>query len=112
MHLCGIIARWWGTAASERHGIAASAIVPIHMQADATMTTRLRVGMTCGGCAGAVKRILGKVEGVATVETDVEAKSVVVKHTPSASTAAMLEGLHKWADAAGKEVTLLSTAAE
>lgn len=26
--------------------------------------TTLRVGMTCGGCANSVKRILGKIEGV------------------------------------------------
>jgi hypothetical protein len=32
--------------------------------------------MTCEGCANAVKRILGKVEGVTGVDTDVAAKEV------------------------------------
>lgn len=91
---------------------AGTAGTPLPVQAAAaTATTTLRVGMTCGGCAAAVKRILGKVPGVAAVETDVEAKSVVVKHAADASTDAMVEGLRKWGDASGKEVTLLSTTA-
>ena len=35
----------------------------------AVQTTTFAVGMTCDGCANAVKRILGKIEGVASVDT-------------------------------------------
>jgi copper chaperone len=59
--------------------------------------------MTCEGCAGAVKRLLGKIEGVTSVTTDVAAKSVVVMgSTPQA----LLEALQKWGTAAGKSVAL------
>jgi copper chaperone CopZ len=51
----------------------------------------------------AVKRLLGKIEGVTSVTTDVAAKSVVVVgSTPQA----LLEALQKWGTAAGKSVAL------
>jgi len=33
-----------------------------------------KVGMTCGGCSGAITRILKKIEGVDTIDADVETK--------------------------------------
>ena len=60
--------------------------------------------MTCGGCENAIKRVLGKVEGVTSVETSVEKKSVVVNGT--AAPEIMLAALQKWATAAGKTVSL------
>jgi copper chaperone len=66
--------------------------------------TRFKVQMTCDGCANAVKRVLGKVEGVAAVEADVPAQSVVVKG--SAAPDAMLAALQRWAAASGKTVAL------
>lgn len=71
--------------------------------------TRFTVGMTCEGCSGAVKRILGKIEGVSAVETDVQAKRVVV--TGTAAPEAMLAALKKWGDASGKQVELQTAAA-
>jgi len=68
--------------------------------------TKFNVGMTCGGCANAVKRLLTKMEGVSNVETDVEAKSVVVTADDSVSPQAMLEKLQKWSEASGKSVAL------
>lgn len=59
--------------------------------------------MTCEGCAGAIKRLLGKMEGVTSVVTDVAAKSVVVE---GSTQEALLEALKKWAAASGKSVEL------
>eukprot|EP01082_Thalassiosira_pseudonana_P000173 g113.t1 g113 contig1:268114-268794(-) len=70
--------------------------------------TRFDVGMTCEGCASAVKRILGKVEGVTDIQTNVEAKSVAVTHGDSVSKQEMLEKLQKWSQASGKSVALSS----
>lgn len=61
--------------------------------------------MTCDGCSNAVKRILGKIDGVASVTTDVPNKSVTVVGT--AAPQVMLEALQKWAAASKKEVQLL-----
>jgi len=68
--------------------------------------TRFHVGMTCDGCANAVRRILGKFPGTA-VEVDVPGKLVVVKHGAEATPEDMLAALKKWADASGKELALL-----
>lgn len=65
-------------------------------------TQLYHVGMTCGGCASAVQRVLARVEGVVGVETDVEAKLVTVRGT--AAPEAVLAALKKWGDAAGKSV--------
>jgi len=58
------------------------------------------------GCANAVKRILGKIDGVSNVDTNVEAKTVVVTADDSISPEFMLEKLQKWGNAAGKSVAL------
>jgi len=70
--------------------------------------TRFDVGMTCEGCASAVKRILGKIDGVTDVHTDVASKKVVVQADPSVSQQLMLEKLQKWSAASGKSVALAS----
>lgn len=43
-------------------------------------TTVTAQGITCGGCANAIKRTLGTVEGVSEVDVDVPKKAVTVKH--------------------------------
>ena len=58
------------------------------------------------GCASAVKRILGKIDGVSDVQTNVEAKTVVVTADDSVSPQVMLEKLQKWSAASGKSVEL------
>ncbi|ONI35217.1 hypothetical protein PRUPE_1G523200 [Prunus persica] len=43
------------------------------------MTTVFKVGMSCQGCVGAVKRVLGKLEGVESYNIDFDAQNVTVK---------------------------------
>lgn len=71
-------------------------VVPIPVSSQATMVeTKFHIGMTCEGCASAVKRILSKVEGVESVDTNVDAKSVIVQADVSVSPQVMLEKLEK-----------------
>ncbi|XP_073099866.1 copper transport protein ATX1-like [Elaeis guineensis] len=42
-------------------------------------TVVLRVGMTCEGCVGAVKRVLGRMEGVESFDVDLQEQKVTVK---------------------------------
>ncbi|KAK8956700.1 hypothetical protein KSP39_PZI001549 [Platanthera zijinensis] len=42
-------------------------------------TVVLRVGMSCQGCVGAVKRVLSKLEGVESFNVDLEEQKVTVK---------------------------------
>nr|XP_019702688.1 copper transport protein ATX1 isoform X4 [Elaeis guineensis] len=42
-------------------------------------TVVLRVGMSCQGCVGAVKRVLGKMEGVESFDVDLKEQKVTVK---------------------------------
>ncbi|CAK9188344.1 unnamed protein product [Ilex paraguariensis] len=44
-----------------------------------SQTVVLKVGMSCQGCVGAVKRVLGKMEGVETFDIDLEEQKVTVK---------------------------------
>ncbi|CAK9316972.1 unnamed protein product [Citrullus colocynthis] len=44
-----------------------------------SQTTVLKVAMSCQGCVGAVKRVLGKLEGVETFDIDIDAQKVTVK---------------------------------
>ena len=39
----------------------------------------LRVAMSCGGCSGAVERVIKKMEGVEDYSVDLETQKVVVK---------------------------------
>ncbi|XP_010067150.2 copper transport protein ATX1 [Eucalyptus grandis] len=42
-------------------------------------TVVLKVGMSCEGCVGAVKRVLGKMEGVESFDIDLKEQKVTVK---------------------------------
>jgi copper chaperone CopZ len=53
-----------------------------------------------------VKRILGRMDGVSEVVTDVPAQAVTVRTTGAADSAAMLAALKKWGEPAGKVVEL------
>lgn len=74
----------------------------------AEATTTFDVGLTCEGCANAVRRILGKLGvGADAIAVDIPAKRVVVTHDPATVTPdAMLAALKKWGDASGKAVAL------
>ena len=47
-------------------------------------TTVFNVEMACDGCSGACKRILGKVDGVESVDADLTAQTVTVVGTADA----------------------------
>ena len=65
-------------------------------------TTELKVDMMCEGCVGAVKRILGKMEGVESFDVTLDTKKVTV--TGSIEPLAVIEKLNK----AGKATALWS----
>ncbi|XP_027937173.1 copper transport protein ATX1-like [Vigna unguiculata] len=44
-----------------------------------SQTVVLKVGMSCQGCAGAVNRVLGKMEGVESFDIDMKEQKVTVK---------------------------------
>ncbi|KAB1225391.1 Copper transport protein ATX1 [Morella rubra] len=44
-----------------------------------SQTVVLKVGMSCEGCAGAVRRVLGKMEGVESYDIDLKEQKVTVK---------------------------------
>ncbi|KAI3470599.1 hypothetical protein Pfo_027262 [Paulownia fortunei] len=44
-----------------------------------SQTVELKVGMSCQGCVGAVRRVLGKTEGVESYDIDLEKQKVTVK---------------------------------
>ena len=67
-----------------------------------------KVGMTCGGCSGAVTRILSKIEGVEKVDANVETKEVKVSCASSVDDQVLLTALTTWAKASGKSVELVS----
>ncbi|KAL5974620.1 Cytosolic copper metallochaperone [Asimina triloba] len=43
------------------------------------LTVVLRVGMSCEGCVGAVKRVLNKMDGVESFDVDLKEQKVTVK---------------------------------
>ncbi len=60
------------------------------------------VGMTCGGCSGAVTRIVSGIEGVSSFDVNLEAKRLRVTGTVAPDV--VTEKLNKWASASKKEV--------
>ena len=68
--------------------------------------TLFNAGMTCGGCAKAVTRILNKIDGVSEVVTSVEDKLITVEHAESVDKNTLLEALMKWSAASGKSIEL------
>ena len=44
-----------------------------------SQTVVLKVAMSCGGCSGAVKRVLDKMEGVESYDIDLKEQKVTVK---------------------------------
>jgi len=72
-----------------------------------TKVVEFKVGMTCGGCSGAVTRILSKIEGVESIDANVEAKSVKVTCEDQVNEDTLLEALMKWSTSSGKSVELV-----
>ena len=65
------------------------------------------VGMTCGGCSGAVTRILSKIEGVEKVDANVETKTVIVSCAETVDDQILLDALMNWSKSSGKSVELV-----
>ncbi|KAF8431046.1 hypothetical protein BGX38DRAFT_362183 [Terfezia claveryi] len=59
-----------------------------------------QVKMACGGCSGAVKRVLDKTEGVKDVDIDLKAQTVKVTTAPEVSLDFVREKIGK----TGKEI--------
>ena len=70
----------------------------------ASTTTVFNAEMACGGCSGAITRIVKKFDGVESINCDLDAQTVTV--VGSADPQAMLAKLQKWGNAAGKKVEL------
>jgi len=69
--------------------------------------TYFKVEMSCGGCSAAVTRVLNKVDGVESVAASLDEQQVLVTHAKDASIDNMMEGLKKWAESSGKEISLV-----
>ena len=71
-------------------------------------TIVFNVQMTCGGCSGAVTRILKKKDYVDadSIKIDMDAQTATVDVSEDGKGAELLEALKKWGTAANKEVSL------
>ncbi|CAI7644929.1 hypothetical protein N7516_010725 [Penicillium verrucosum] len=56
---------------------------------------KFNVTMTCGGCSGAVERVLKKLEGVKTFDVSLESQTVNVTAEPTLSYDDVLEKIKK-----------------
>ncbi|KAJ5359893.1 Heavy metal-associated domain HMA [Penicillium concentricum] len=56
---------------------------------------KFNVTMTCGGCSGAVERVLRKLEGVKTFDVSLETQTVNITTEPTLSYDAVLEKIKK-----------------
>lgn len=72
-----------------------------------TKVVKFNVGMTCGGCSGAVTRILSKLDNVENVECNLETKLVTVTCNDAANDDVLLQALLTWSKSSGKSVELL-----
>ena len=71
-------------------------------------TVKFNVAMTCGGCSGAVKRILGKIDNVEDVDANLETKIVTVTCADEVEDTTLLDALKKWSESSGKAVSLIT----
>lgn len=60
-----------------------------------TITTVTAPEIVCGGCASSIKKALGNVEGVATVDVDVASKKVTINHTGDVSRERIVDALDR-----------------
>ena len=61
-----------------------------------TNTTKVTApDIVCGGCASAIKKALGNVEGVSNVDINVETKAVTVEHKSEVSRERIVETLDR-----------------
>jgi|LauGreSBDMM110SN_4_FD.fasta_scaffold54317_2 copper chaperone len=72
-----------------------------------TKEVKFNVAMTCGGCSGAVTRILKKIEHVNEVDANLETKVVTVHCADEVADDTLLEALLTWSKSSGKAVSKL-----
>ncbi len=58
-------------------------------------TTVTAPDIHCDGCASSIKRALGRVPGVETVDVDIETKAVTVNHEPTVTRETIVDKLDK-----------------
>ncbi|KAI1294422.1 iron copper transporter [Xylaria venustula] len=58
-------------------------------------TYQFRVAMSCGGCSGAVNRVLGKLEGVQSYDVSLEKQEAVVVASPDLDYETVLKTIKK-----------------
>lgn len=85
-----------------------SSLVPVALAATATTTLHVE-GMTCGGCATAVKLVLQKTPGVISAKVSYEEKRAVVSYDASKTTPAKIAAAV--ADALSYKVTVVDESA-
>ena len=101
-----------GAAQKQRRARRCCAIVPRHRADSYNVASNARDGhdrtRRCGGCSGAITRILTKVDGVNKVEPDLETQKVTVDVADGSGIDgdALLEKLAAWANSAGKKVSV------
>ena len=69
-------------------------------------TVQFWAEMSCGGCSGAIKRIVSKIDGVESVECSVDDNTVVVTSSAAIEPQVFLDKLAAWSDAGGKKISL------
>lgn len=74
-----------------------------------TVTYEYKVGMTCDGCSNAISRILCKIDGIQSYQTDVSKQQVLVTGAQSLDRSLIEEKLKKWAAASGKHVEFVKS---
>lgn len=73
-----------------------------------TKQIRFQAQMSCSGCSNSITRILNKCDGVKHVECSIPEQSVVVLADERVDPGFLLEKINVWAQAAGKQVSLVS----
>ncbi|RYP75368.1 hypothetical protein DL771_002464 [Monosporascus sp. 5C6A] len=58
-------------------------------------TYKFNVSMSCGGCSGAINRVLGKLEGVKSYEVSLEKQEALVVAEPSLDYETVLRTIKK-----------------
>ncbi|KAJ5587928.1 heavy metal ion transporter [Penicillium hispanicum] len=56
---------------------------------------KFNVSMSCGGCSGAVERVLKKLEGVKSFDVNLDSQTALVSTEPTVSYATVLEVIKK-----------------
>ncbi|KAI1139598.1 hypothetical protein F5Y05DRAFT_379522 [Hypoxylon sp. FL0543] len=63
--------------------------------ADQEHTYKFNVSMSCGGCSGAVNRVLGKLEGVSSYDVSLDKQEAVVVAKPGLDYETVLKTIKK-----------------